>query len=64
MNPLKEYKENHPELQWVDISEKTGIPLQTLMSIIKKDKTNIGGVTIATAITLKEKLGVDLLTYI
>ena len=62
-NPLKVYKEKHPEYEWEYISQKSGVPLQTMMSILKKDEDMAGGVTLATYVKLKKKLGVNLEKY-
>lgn len=63
MNPLSKYKEDNPHIKWKELSEETGIPVQTFMSLLKKDKQSIGGVTIATADKIKKAIGVDLINY-
>lgn len=61
-NPLEKYKKQNP-CEWKDISATTGIPVQTLMSILKKDEKTIGGVTLATAIRLEQTIGIKLSEY-
>lgn len=63
MNPLKQFKEDNPHITWEEISDKTGIPLQTLMSVRLKSAKEIGGVTIGTAVALYEAYKISLSDY-
>lgn len=63
MNPLKQFKEDNPHITWEEISDKTGIPLQTLMSVRLKSAKEIGGVTIGTLVRLSSIYDINLIDY-
>lgn len=62
-NPLREFKEKNIDMDWLSISKKSGLSIQTLMSILKKDENTIGGVTIATYVKILNNLDIDLSKY-
>ena len=61
-NPLIEYKKKSGK-EWTEISELTGITLQGLYSLCRKNTSDLGLVRLETAVRLK-KIDIDLIQYI
>ena len=62
-NPLNKFKKSNEPYSWEKMSDETGLTVQSLINIAKKERDQIKSIKIGTYEILKEKLEVDLLDW-
>lgn len=62
MNPLAEYKQKS-KCTWKDLGDACDIYPSQIAYIMKMDASNLGGMTLRTALGIKKGIGVDFGAY-
>ena len=69
-NPLAKYycnlvKENQNKRvnNWRIIADSTGIPVQTAISVARKDEEGVQNMLVSTYFKIKDTIGVDMLSF-
>lgn len=62
-NPLVDFK-SRTGISWREMAEKIGISVTHLQRLMSYNKTNITGIKYSTYLQIRNKIGVDLKSYI
>jgi len=62
-NELAEENKNKRVNNWRIMSERTGMPVQTLISVSRKSKTEVQKMLVETYFKIKDTIDVDMLKF-